>query len=152
MHLPNSTSFSFLLHEHMLMSALLNMLLFPPHKSELNWSYSKNPSLIRRHTTTHTHTTPLRYFGAEKTQNTAAALYPRWHIDMSHGYMKECQQTEADIPPRLWDKRLTNERSSTITARCVLQPSLMESSLFRGGSQRATRSCTPSNMVTLLNG
>lgn len=142
----------FFLHEHMLMSVLLNMLLFffsPSHKSDLNWSHSKFPSVT--HTYTHTHKTAWRYFGEEKTPP-AAVLYPWWHIDMSHGYMKECQQTEADIPPPLWDKRLTNERSSTITARCVLQPTLMESSLFRGGSQRVTRSCKPSNTVTVLNG
>lgn len=84
----------------------------------------------------------------------AAALYPLWHIDMSHGYMKECQQTEADIPPPLWDKRLTNERSCTITARSRFCPRWWSPPWEEGHTKKikigSTRTRTPPTTHAVL--
>lgn len=124
------------------------------HQIDPNWFFCEFPSLTPTQTHTHTHTQhSMEIFWLEKSP--AAALYPQWHIDMSHGYMKQCPQTEADIPPPLWDKHLTNERSCTITGRLWVCPRWWSPPSQRRGGGGVTKSdplrtCTPTNTHTLL--
>lgn len=101
------------------------------HQIDLNWFFCV--SLPDTFTHTHTQST-VEIFWLEKSP--AAALYPWWHIDMSHGYMKQCRQTEADILPPLWDKHLTNERSCTITGPMWVCPRWWSPPLQGGGGHR----------------